>query len=173
MSENQDDGLNTSMSPGASSCGSNGTNPEVEIAELKEKNLRLLAEFDNFKKRSLKERSELLKYQGERVVVDLLEVIDNFERAMTAGEADATQFKAGVELIYKTFLDLLNRWEVRMQSGIGRPFDPAFQSALSAIPVPDMEPGVVVNELKKAVYYKDKLIRVGEVIVVASSEQSV
>lgn len=143
-----------------------------ELDETRERHIRLLAEFDNFRRRTQRERSELIKYQGEQIIVDLMEIIDNMERAMTFAQADSEQFRGGVELIFRTFQSLLEKWGVRLESGMGKEFDPAYQSALSTLPSVEAAPGMVVGELKKAVFYKDKLIRVGEVVVAgAISEQ--
>lgn len=138
---------------------------QAELDEARERHIRLLAEFENFRRRTQRERSDLIKYQGEQIVIDLMEVIDNMERAMTFAQSDGDQFRGGVELIFRTFQTLLEKWGVRLESGIGKEFDPAFQSALSTLPSADADAGTVVGELKKAVFYKDKLIRVGEVVV--------
>jgi molecular chaperone GrpE len=140
-----------------------------EADEARERHVRLLAEFDNFRRRSMRERSELVKYQGEQIVLDLLDVIDNVERAMGYVDGDPGQFRGGVELIFRNFQDLLEKWGVRLETAIGKQFNPSYQSALSIVPSPDSEPGTVVNELKKAAFYKDKLIRVGEVVVAGQS----
>jgi molecular chaperone GrpE len=136
-----------------------------EVDEAQERYIRLLAEFENFRRRTQRERSDLVKYQGEQIVVDLLEVIDNVERAMTFAQGDSDQFRGGVELIFRNFQGVLEKWGVRLESGVGKEFDPKIQSALSTMPTADSAPGTVVGELKKAAFFKDKLIRVGEVVV--------
>jgi molecular chaperone GrpE len=136
-----------------------------EVDEAQERYIRLLAEFDNFRRRTQRERADIIKYQGEQIVVDLLEVIDNVERAMTFAEGDSEQFRGGVELIFRNFQGVLEKWGVRLESGVGKEFDPKIQSALSILPTADSAPGTVVGELKKAAFFKDKLIRVGEVVV--------
>ena len=143
---------------------------KAENTELKEKYLRALAESENIKKRAVKERSELLKYQGERVFVDLLAVADNFDRAIEATEQytlseDGKQLKEGVELIHGLFFKVLEKWEVKGESSVGETFDPQKQEAISQIPSPDHQAGTVMNELERAFYYKDKLIRPGKVVV--------
>ena len=140
---------------------------QAERDDLKAKYIRALADFENFKKRSMKERSDLMKYQGEKIVADLLQVLDNLELALEYKDADPEKLKTGVEMIHKMFIDSLGRWDVRSKSGVGKPFDPISQNAISKVPSPDMEPGHVVSELKKAYYYKDKLIREAEVVVSA------
>lgn len=141
-----------------------------ELAEMRDRYVRLMADFENFKKRALKEQSELLKYQGERVIVDLLEVLDNLELALNHSSADAEKLKTGLEMIQKMFVERLGKWDVRGESGVGLSFDPQRHSAISRIPGADAKPGTIVGELKKAYFYKDKLIRPGEVVVAAEPE---
>jgi molecular chaperone GrpE len=129
-----------------------------------------MADFENFKKRALKEQSELLKYQGERVIVDLLEVLDNLDLALNHSSADAEKLKTGLEMIQKMFVERLGKWDVRGESGVGSLFDPQRHSAISRVPGADAKPGTIVGELKKAYFYKDKLIRPGEVVVAAEPD---
>ncbi|WKZ57387.1 MAG: nucleotide exchange factor GrpE [Bdellovibrionota bacterium] len=151
---------------------------EQQLSTEHDNYLRALAELENYRRRAMKERSELLKYQGERVFADLIEVVDNFELALKHAEAaesdqsKAVEFRKGVELIHKMFLDILARWEVRAESGVGKEFDPARYEAISKVAVDDAKPGTIVNELKKAYLYKDKLLRVGSVVVAAAREES-
>ncbi len=141
---------------------------QAEIEDYKQKYLRALADVENVSKRKIKEISELRKYQGEHIFVDMLEIVDNFELALQHAEANPETLRDGVQLIYKMFTDVLSKWEVRAVSGIGEKFDPNKQSAISRVPTDQSEAGVVLNELKKAYFYKDKLIRVGEVVVAAA-----
>lgn len=138
---------------------------QEQLKEQNDRNLRLLAEFDNFKKRAMKERSELLKYQGEQIFVDLLDVLDNLELALGYTNADHEKLKAGLEMIHKMFLEKLSRWEVRPEVGMGQGFDPVKHNAISQVKDPNAKPGTIVGELKKTYFYKDKLIRPGEVVV--------
>ena len=139
----------------------------AEINEFKDKYLRALAEIENVKKRGMKERADLLKYQGERILVDVLEVADNLERAMAEKEASADKMRDGVALILKLLIDTLSRWEVKGESAIGKDFDPKIQRAIGQAPVQGAKVGSVIAEMKKAYFYKDKLLRVGEVVVAA------
>jgi molecular chaperone GrpE len=141
-----------------------------ELADMRDRYVRLMADFENFKKRALKEQSELLKYQGERVIIDLLDVLDNLELALNHSSADADKLKTGLEMIQKMFVERLGKWDVRGESGVGAPFDPQRHSAISRVPGADAKPGTIVGELKKAYFYKDKLIRPGEVVVAAEPE---
>jgi len=143
-----------------------------EVDEAQERYIRLLAEFENFRRRTQRERADIIKYQGEQIVVDLLEVIDNVERAMTFAQGDSEQFRGGVELIFRNFQGVLEKWGVRLESGVGKEFDPKIQSALSTLPTADSAPGTIVGELKKAAFFKDKLIRVGEVVVAGEPSEA-
>jgi molecular chaperone GrpE len=143
---------------------------EAKLSESKDKYLRLLADFENFKRRALKEQSELLKYQGEKIVVDMLEVLDNLELALGHTSAGEESLRTGLEMVHKLFVEKLGRWEIRGESGIGSQFDPQRHSAISR--VPGAEAGVIVGELKKSYFYKDKLIRCGEVVVAIGAEDA-
>lgn len=137
----------------------------VERDELKAKYIRALADFENYKKRAMKERSDVLKYQGEKILADIVQVVDNLELALGHKDAEPEKLVTGLEMIHRQFVDTLGRWDVRQKSVLGQPFDPNTQNALSKIPVADTEPGTVVNEFKKAYFYKDKLLRAAEVVV--------
>jgi molecular chaperone GrpE len=137
----------------------------AELLESNDKYLRALADFENYKKRALKERSELLKYQGERILVDLLEVLDNLELAVKHSAADPAKLRQGVELIQKLFIDALGKWEVRSVAGVGLDFDPTRFEAVSRVKSDDAKPGTIVSELRRAYMYKDKLLRVGQVVL--------
>ncbi|RIL10012.1 MAG: nucleotide exchange factor GrpE [Proteobacteria bacterium] len=141
-----------------------------ELEETKDKYLRSLAEFENYKKRALRERSDLIKYQGERVICDFLSILDNLDLALQHSEADYQKLQEGLQLIHKQFVDLLAKWEVRSESGVGQDFDPSKHDAISKVKVDDAKPGTIISELKKAFFYKDKLLRPAEVVVAAEAE---
>ena len=96
-----------------------GDSSKEALREMEQKYLRSLADFENFKKRSLKERSELLKYQGEKVFVDLLGVVDNFDRALENAQAKPEQLREGVELIHRMFDQVLVKWDVKGETAVG------------------------------------------------------
>lgn len=153
----------------ADSIVDSGVDFEAQAKENHENYLRALADFDNYKKRSIKERSELIKYGSEVIATDLLEVVDNFERALTSSSGEKSPLRDGVEMIYKQLTELLSKHGVRGESSLGKPFDPQIHQAISQAPAADYPSGTVCSELKKAYFLKDKLIRVGQVVV-ASSE---
>ena len=138
-----------------------------EAIENYDKYLRAVAELDNSKKRAMKEKTDLMKYQGERIFIDLLEIVDDFERALQFSESNPEQLKSGIELILKRFGTMLTKWEVKGESAVGKQFDPNFHNALSRVPAPGQAAGSIIGELKKPYFYKDKLIRHGDVIVAA------
>jgi molecular chaperone GrpE len=143
---------------------------KLEANEFKDRYMRSLAEFENYKKRAIKERSELLKYQGEKILVDLVEVLDNLGLALKYKDSEPDKVVSGLEMVHKQFVDALAKWEVRAQSTIGQQFDPAKAEALSKIAVDDAPPGTVVQEFKVPYMYKDRLLRPGSVVVAAPKE---
>lgn len=155
-------------------------NLNKELVATQDKYLRSLADFENFKKRAQKERSDLLKYQGEQIVIDLIRVVDDLDLAIQFNEVKPSneesvsvqpdKFREGVELIYKSFCEILKKWDIRPESAIGKTFDPVKHLAISRVYIEGTAPGTVISELKKVFFYKDKLIRVGEVVV--ASEQN-
>lgn len=147
------------------SSGDQSAALKAELADVKDKYLRSLAELENVRKRAIKERSELLKYQGESVFKDLIEVVDDLERANAHAAADPAQLKAGVELIAKKLVQVLDKWEVRGDSAVGKVFDPNRHEALSRVKVADATSGTVVNEFCRAFFYKDRLLRPARVVV--------
>jgi molecular chaperone GrpE len=143
---------------------------QQELAEHKDLYLRALADLENNKKRALKERSELIKYQGERVFFDMLEVIDGFDRATQQPLSDIEGYRRGIELIHKQFLAVLSKWEVRGESTIGKPFDPSRHNAIGRVFSEAVEAGTVVEELKRLYLYKDKILRSADVVVAMRPE---
>ena len=140
-----------------------------ENASLKDQMLRKAAEFDNFRKRSERERSEVYKRAKKDVLVDLLPVLDNFERAMLSMsesmENDA--FTQGVELIYKQFNDLLKRFGVEPIETVGKPFDPHLHEAVMMEPTDEYEANTIIAEFQKGYTLGDQLLRPAQVKVAA------
>jgi molecular chaperone GrpE len=143
---------------------------QQETNELRGNYLRALADLENYRKRAIKERSDLLKYQGERVFVDMLDVLDNLELAIEHSESNPDQLREGVKLIHKMMVDIFDRWEVKAEAALGKPFDPSRHNAITQMAAEGKEAGTVLNELKRAYFYKDKLLRPAEVVVVAKPE---
>jgi molecular chaperone GrpE len=166
-----DDGSDTSDNNDEVSLASRIYDLEQELKSEKDRYLRLLADFDNYKKNMIKQRDELLKYQGQPLVIDLLEVIDNFEYAILHSQGDPDSFRTGVELIRKRFLEILEKWGIRSDPSVGKPFDPAKHNAIGQETSFEFDSGTVVRELKSAFFYVDKLLRPAEVVVSVKEEQ--
>lgn len=138
-----------------------------EAAKWKNEYLYLRAEFENYKKNSLKERSDLLKFGAERVLRDLLEVVDNFDRALAqqVTAENLGQFKTGIELTAKEFKDALTKNGVQEVSSLGQPFNPLVHEAISSEPTNAVTEGHVTQVFKKPYKLHDKIIRLGQVVV--------
>lgn len=139
-----------------------------EIEALNDKHLRLFAEFDNFKRRSVKERVELIGTASKGVILALLPVMDDFDRAQKSMETatDVQAIKEGIDLIIAKFRSILSQQGVKEMEAIGMPFDPDLHEAVTNVPAPseDMK-GKVVDQLEKGYYLNDKVIRFAKVLV--------
>ncbi|RLD40715.1 MAG: nucleotide exchange factor GrpE [Bacteroidetes bacterium] len=139
-----------------------------KIAEINDKYLRLYSEFDNFRKRTIKEKSDIYKTAGEDVIINIISVVDDFERAIKATEAteENKAHREGLELIYNRFLNILNQKNVKEIECIGKEFDTDLHEALTKIPAPteDMK-GKVIDAIEKGYTMNDKVIRFAKVVV--------
>lgn len=141
---------------------------EANLAGLNDKYLRLFSEFDNYRKRTLKERVELTKTASEELIVELLPVLDDFERALKSMEAMAENKNTtdGVKLIYSKFFNLLSKKGLEAMKSVGNDFDTDFHEALTNIPAPTEElKGKVVDEIEKGYLLSGKVIRFAKVVV--------
>jgi molecular chaperone GrpE len=139
-----------------------------EVSDLKDKNLRLMAEFDNFRRRSLKERTELIKTAGEDVLKKILPLVDDFERALKAMETsdDAASLKAGVDLIYSKFIGFLLENGVKAIPTENETFDTDLHEAITTFPAPSEElKGKIIDCVSKGYTLNDKVIRFSKVVV--------
>jgi len=142
---------------------------DLEISALNDKYLRLYSEFDNYKRRTQKEKLELYKTAGEDVFKSLLPVVDDFERALKSMEEtkDYDSLKTGVDLIFNKLLGVLkSNGAIQMESSIGKEFDSDFHDAITQIPAAKEElKGKVVDEIEKGYILNDKVIRYAKVVV--------
>lgn len=145
---------------------------EAEKAELRDRMLRIAADFDNWKKRSRKELTDTEARSKENVLRDFLEVIDNLERATASWsnkpdkkDVDLATIRDGVDLVLRQFRSKLERYQVKPVEAKGLPFDPRFHEAISQVPAPDAKPGTVVHELQKGYQIGDRLLRPAMVVV--------
>jgi len=135
-----------------------------ELEESKDKYLRLMAEYDNFRKRSAKERLELSATVKGNTIGEILPVFDNFERALAA-ETQDTNYKAGVEMIFKQFGDMLTKLGVEIIDPIGQTFDPNIANAVNQIEDENLGENEVAQVFQKGYKIGDKVIRYAMVVV--------
>tara|TARA_Y100000385_G_scaffold79247_1_gene80680 strand:+ start:707 stop:1240 length:534 start_codon:yes stop_codon:yes gene_type:complete len=144
------------------------TSPEDQINELNDKYLRLYSEFDNYRKRTSKERLELFKTAGQDILTDLLPVLDDFDRAMQNMDSsdDAEAIQTGINLIYNKFKSTLENKGLKHFKSIETEFDPEVHEAITKIPAPSKKlKGKVVDEIEKGYMLNDKVIRFAKVVV--------
>lgn len=133
-----------------------------QIEESQNRYLRVQADFDNFRKRTRKEKEDLLKYASQPLVEGLLPAIDNLERALTAAQDTSTgdnSLRVGVEMVYRQLVQVLQQEGVVAIESEGKPFDPQFHQAVMQEENPDQESGIVLQELQKGYLLKDRVIR--------------
>ncbi len=141
---------------------------EKQLIELNDKYLRLFSEFDNYRKRTNKERLELLKTASEDTIISLLPVLDDFERAMVAMEKNGVTGVDvdGIKLIYNKLLGILTKKGLAPMTSKGQPFDTDYHEALTIITSPDEEmKGKVIEEVEKGYLLNGKVIRFARVVV--------
>lgn len=141
---------------------------KAELAEQKEKFIRLYAEFDNFKRRNAKERVELIQTAGREVIQAMLEVVDDCERAEKQMQKteDLVQIKQGIQLVFSKLRNTLQSKGLKEMKSIGEEFNPDLHEAITEIPVPDENmKGKVVDEVEKGYTLNDKIIRFAKVVV--------
>ena len=143
---------------------------KTELDHVRDIYLRKLAEFDNYRKRTEREREEFRKTAGEELVKELLPVLDNFERALQHEEGDGGSFRDGVEMIAKQLKDTLERQGVVEINPEGQPFDPEFHEAVQRVETSQHAPGVVVWVMVKGYTFGDRLIRPAMVGVAVEPE---
>ncbi|WP_207512364.1 nucleotide exchange factor GrpE [Longitalea luteola] len=140
---------------------------KAEITELKDKYLRQVAEFENFKRRTAKERIEMIQTAGKEVVTSLLEVLDDCDRAEKQLQASDNQpLKEGIQLVFNKLRTTLQSKGVKPMLTIGTDFNPDQHEAITEIPAPSEElKGKVVDEVQKGYYMNEKIIRFAKVVV--------
>jgi molecular chaperone GrpE len=139
-----------------------------ELSLANDKYLRLYAEFDNFRRRTIKEREDARKMEGKDVITSLLPVLDDFERALKATEnaTDVAPVREGVILIQNKLKNALTQKGLQAMESIGQAFDADIHEAITNIPAPtDDLKGKVIDEMEKGYYLNDKVIRFAKVIV--------
>lgn len=142
---------------------------DAQIEDLTDRLRRTMAEFDNFRKRTEKEKSAMFEIGAKDIIERILPVIDNFERGLASIPEDAkgSAFANGMEMIYKQLLKNLEDAGVKPIEALGQPFDPNFHNAVMQVESEEYETGFVAQELQKGYLYKDTVIRHSMVAVVS------
>lgn len=136
--------------------------------EWQDKYMRLSAEFDNFRKRTLKEKMDLIASGGEEVIKAIIPVVDDFERALAAleGKEQVAPECEGIRLIYQKFLDILRSKGVTPIEALGKPLDVDFHDAVAKVPVDDPDrKGTVIDVVQTGYMLKDRVLRFAKVVV--------
>jgi molecular chaperone GrpE len=140
-----------------------------QLATLQDKFLRLAAEYDNYQKRTQKERIELIKNAGERTIKTFLPVVDDFNRMIMVTAQDETLsevIKEGFLLIQQKFVRILGELGVKEIEAIGEKFDSAYHEAVGELPAPqEAQKGIVLAEVEKGYFLNDKVLRYSKVLI--------
>ncbi|MCE7055738.1 nucleotide exchange factor GrpE [Algoriphagus sp. AGSA1] len=141
---------------------------EYEVADLKDKYLRLYSDFENYRKRTAKERLDLISTASEEVIKDLIPIVDDFERAFKASESEdeGAKVREGNLLVFQKMAKILASKGLKpMDDLVGKPFDPETQEAITQIPAPNEDlKGKVVDVIEKGYLLGDKVVRYAKVV---------
>jgi molecular chaperone GrpE len=147
-----------------------------ELADTQDRLLRLQAEFENFRKRALRERQEAAQYGSQNLFKDLVSVVDNLERAIAhareSGGGDLASFLQGVELVQRELLSIFEKNHVTEIEALGKPFDPSLHEAMAQVESGAVPPNTVIDVLQKGFQLRDRLVRPSRVIVAKATEGS-
>ncbi|MDR0303100.1 MAG: nucleotide exchange factor GrpE [Treponema sp.] len=147
---------------------------EAQTAELRDQLLRKAAEFENFRKRMNQEKQSAIEYANQSLLLDIIPIIDDFERAIQAGEAssDMNAFLEGVKMIEKRLTGQLeSKWGLKRFNSAGEPFDPNMHEALMMEKSPDVTEAVVQEDFSKGYLLKDRVIRAAKVKVLMPEDK--
>lgn len=141
---------------------------QEKVDELNDKYIRLYSEFDNFRKRTAKEKIDLMKSAGEDFIISLLPVIDDFDRAIKSNAeiTDVNTIKDGVNLIYNKFKNTITQKGLEEMKSVGEQFNTDLHEAITNIPAPSEElKGKIIEELEKGYFLNGKVIRFAKVVI--------
>lgn len=166
--ENNDSDVSGSVETAAD----NTAKLESQLNELKDQLLRKAAEFENYKRRTENERSEYFAYANERLITELLPVLDDFNRALNAYDKshDSEALKKGVELVYGKFSKILEKQGLKEIESTGKDFDVNLHEALMQQPTDEVEPNKIIDTIEKGYHLKDKVLRHAKVVVASKPE---
>lgn len=134
---------------------------DVQIEELSDRLKRSMAEFDNFRKRTEKEKSAMYEIGAKDIIERILPVVDNFERGLSSipEEAGGSAFAEGMEMIYKQLMKCLEEAGVKPIEAVGQPFDPNFHNAVMHVEDENLGENIVAQELQKGYVYRESVVR--------------
>lgn len=133
---------------------------QAELADTKDKYLRLYAEFENYKRKVQKDREELIKYSNESLIYELLPALDSLEMALKhSDEKQSESVVKGVENTLREMLRILEKFGLTAIEALGKPFDPAYHHAMSQVERDDVESNTVVEEFRKGYLFNEKVLR--------------
>ncbi|RAK66199.1 nucleotide exchange factor GrpE [Hymenobacter edaphi] len=158
----------TSAAPDGGAPKAEASRTDQEVADLKDKYLRLAAEFENYKRRTTKERADLFKTANQELMTVLLPVLDDFERARqhTQNSDDASVVRESIDIVYNKLAKALQQKGLQTMDAKGGAFDPELHEAIAQIPAPSEDlKGKVVDEVEKGYYLGDKVIRHAKVVL--------
>ena len=136
-----------------------------ELEESKDKYLRLYSEFDNFRRRTAKEKLDLMQTAGERILIELLPVLDDFERAEQSADSSDESVQEGLKLISQKFVNILQAQGLKvMETPEGTDFDPELHEAITQVPADKKLKGKIVDTIEKGYFLGEKVIRFAKVV---------
>ena len=157
-----------SQEPSSATQGQDALKADQDKQDYKDKYMRLLAEFDNMRKRHERERSDLIKYAHEEVIIECLKIYEDLERSLHAFKSkegmDANLVK-GLDMVYNSMRELMNQYDVKPLEVKGKPFDPNTQEVLMQQETSEFPDGVVMEELGKGYTLGDRVVRTAKVKV--------
>lgn len=141
---------------------------DEQIEELQDRVKRQMAEFDNFRKRTEKEKNQMFEVGAKSIIEKILPVVDNFERGLASipEEEQGSAFADGMNMIYKQLLNELEQAGVAVIEAVGKEFDPEYHNAVMQVENDELEPGTIAQELQKGYTYRDSVVRHSMVAVV-------
>jgi len=142
---------------------------KAERDALLDRLARLQAEFDNARKRGVREQQEFREYAAADVIKNFLPILDSFERALKAGSFDSSEFRNGIELIYRQFQDALQKIGVQPIAAVGQPFDPRIHEAVEMVDTNAVPDHHVLDEMQRGYKYKERMLRPAMVRVARNS----
>jgi molecular chaperone GrpE len=160
--------------PGAAAAAEPGAASEIEKLKaerdaLLDRLARLQAEFDNARKRAARDQQEFREFAATDAIRSILPILDSLERALKAPGAESGDFRSGIELIYRQFLDALQKLGVQPIVSVGQPFDPRVHEAIEMVDTAEAKDHQVLEELQRGYKYKDRLLRPAMVRVARNS----